>query len=71
MITITIQSDLDLTPSGKRTARWVYGTNGQPQHRWYVSGRLYSKRADPRRSPEWLAGDGAPGHCPQAWEALG
>jgi len=53
MIAITIQSDLDLTPSGKRTARWVYGTNGQPQHRWYVSGRLYSKRADPRRSPEW------------------
>ena len=71
MISITISTDLDLTPSGKRSARWVYASRGVRQHRWYVGGRLYSKRADPRLTAEWLAGEGAPGHCPQPWEALG
>lgn len=70
MINITIHTDLDFTPSGKRVARWVYGSRGTRQHRWYVGGRLYAKRADPSRTAEWLAGEGAPGHCPQAWDAM-
>lgn len=66
---ITIHTDLDFTPSGKRTARYVYGRTGA-QLRWYVSGRIYSKAPPAHLTAEWLAGEGKPNHCPQPWSAF-
>ena len=42
-MTITIQTDADFTPRGKRTARIVQTDRGGSQLRWYVSGRLYNR----------------------------
>jgi hypothetical protein len=41
--TITIQTDADFTPKGKRTARNVKTYRGGRQLRWYVSGRIYRR----------------------------
>ena len=41
MIKITIKTDADFTPAGKRTARTVTLKQG-PRIRWYVSGRIYN-----------------------------
>jgi hypothetical protein len=47
-MTITIQTDADFTPKGKRTAR-VVELRGQMcktrRIRWYVSGRIYHQLA--------------------------
>jgi hypothetical protein len=40
---ITIQTDADFTPKGKRTARNVKTYRGGRQLRWYVSGRIYHR----------------------------
>lgn len=40
---ISIQTDADFTPAGKRTARTVQTDRGGRQLRWYVSGRLYNR----------------------------
>ena len=37
MIKITIQTDADFTPAGKRRAKIAYGN----RIRWYVSGSIY------------------------------
>ena len=41
MIKVTIKTDADFTPAGKRTARTVMLNQG-PRIRWYVSGRIYN-----------------------------
>lgn len=69
MINITIPTDFDFTPIGKRAARVVQTRRGT-QLRWYVGGRLYVKGADPRVTAEWLEGAGKPGHRPQPWDAF-
>lgn len=66
---ITIYTDLDLTPIGKRSARYVQTRNGT-QLRWYVGGRLYVKGANIKRTREWLAGAGKPSHRPQPWASF-
>ncbi|MFL1449246.1 hypothetical protein ACI77O_12695 [Pseudomonas tritici] len=42
---IVIQTDADLSPTGKRTARIVRhqrtGRRTNPQIRWYVAGKIY------------------------------
>lgn len=66
---LTIHSDLDLTPTGKRSARYVqsrYGLN----LRWYVAGRIYRKGASLAHTKEWLDNAGKPNHCPQPWAAF-
>ena len=70
MISITINSQFDLTPVGKRAARVVQTSRGGRQLRWYVGGRLFVKGADARRTAEWLAGAGDPLHLPQPWDAF-
>jgi hypothetical protein len=64
---ITITTELDLTPKGKRVARYVRTNRGGTQLRWYVGGRLYVKGANPALTGEWVSGEGKPGHCPQPW----
>jgi hypothetical protein len=66
---ITIQTDLDLTPTGKRSARYVQSRNGLSL-RWYVAGRIYRKGASLAHTHEWLANAGKPNHCPQPWAAF-
>jgi hypothetical protein len=63
---ITIHTDFDLTPIGKRSARYVQSRKGM-QLRWYVGGRLYLKGARIEHTREWLEGAGKPSHCPQPW----
>lgn len=41
MLTLRIQTDADLTPKGKRSARIVPTSRGGAQLRWYVSGKRY------------------------------
>lgn len=41
MIKITIQTDADFTPAGKRRAQIWTGYRGTRLIRWYVSGRRY------------------------------
>lgn len=57
-IAITIKTDRDLTPKGKRTARVVQLNQG-PHIRWYVSGRIYATKANTPEmralTREWLA----------------
>lgn len=57
-IAITIKTDRDLTPKGKRTARVVQLNQGL-HIRWYVSGRIYAtKNNTPEMrelTREWLA----------------
>lgn len=43
MIKITIQTDADFTPKGKRRALIVPTSRGGRQIRWYVGGRYYSR----------------------------
>jgi hypothetical protein len=45
MLKITIQTDADFTPKGKRKARVVQTDRGGRQLRWYVGGRLYRRLA--------------------------
>jgi hypothetical protein len=58
MLSITIHTDRDLTPAGKRSARVVKTTRGS-QLRWYVSGRLYHwlapSDANVNLTNEWLS----------------
>lgn len=65
-MTVTIATDLDLTPAGKRRV----GTTGR-LIRWYVSGRRYHAlpitAANAALSREWVSNAGAPDHCPQPW----
>ncbi len=63
---IVIKSDLDLTPIGKRSARFVLSRSGL-NLRWYVGGRIYRKSAPIHLTKEWLANAGKPNHCPQSW----
>lgn len=69
MLSITIQSNYDFTPKGKRSARYVQTRNGV-QLRWYVGGRLYVKGANAAFTDEWLAGENGANHLPQPWEAF-
>ena len=53
---ITIHTDLDLTPAGKRTVRVApYGLN---EIRWYVAGRIYNRLplnfANVALTTEWM-----------------
>lgn len=66
---LTIQTDLDLTPKGKRSARYVQSRYGTTL-RWYVAGRIYLKGASLAHTKEWLANAGKPNHCPQPWAAF-
>lgn len=66
---ITIHSDDDFTPIGKRSARYVQSRNGLSL-RWYVAGRIYWKVAPAHLTSEWLEGAGKPNHCPQPWAAF-
>jgi hypothetical protein len=44
MFKITIQTNADLTPAGKRAARVVPLNRGRaPRIRWYVGGRIYNQ----------------------------
>lgn len=59
---ITIRTDADFTPAGKRTARMVTlrGSFGPVQRiRWYVGGRIYrtltATAENAKMSNEWLA----------------
>jgi len=67
---ITIKTEYDLTPAGKRAARVVQTSRGGRQLRWYVGGRLYWKGAPAEHTNEWLKGEGGPLHRPQPWSAL-
>jgi hypothetical protein len=42
---ITIETDADFTPAGKRSFRVVQTSRGGYQLRWYVSGRIYRSLA--------------------------
>lgn len=66
---ITITTEFDLTPTGKRAARVVQTRRGT-QLRWYVGGKLYWKGAPAHHTNEWLAGENGPLHRPQPWGAL-
>lgn len=72
MLTITIQSDLDFTPTGKRSARVVTHDRGVQRIRWHVGGRRYHAlpvtAANTDLTKAWLANAGAANHCPQPWE---
>ena len=70
MITLTINSEFDFTPKGKRAARYVRTSRGSRQLRWYVGGRLYVKGANPAFINEWINNNGATNHLPQNWEAF-
>lgn len=67
MLSITITSDKDFTPRGKRSARYVQTYRGGTQLRLYVAGRIFVKGANPAIVNEWLAGENGPNHCPQDW----
>lgn len=61
MAKITIQTDADFTPKGKRTARiaTTSGSFGRGREiRWYVSGRVYARMAvtpeNAKLTNEWL-----------------
>ena len=41
MVSITINTDKDLTPAGKRRAKVVQTSRGGSELRWYVGGKLY------------------------------
>jgi hypothetical protein len=69
-LSITIDMpDLDFTPIGKRSARYVQSRSGLSL-RWYVGGRIYRKSAPAHLTSEWLEGAGRPNHCPQPWAAF-
>lgn len=67
MLSITITSDKDFTPKGKRSARYVRTYRGGTQLRLYVAGRIFVKGANPAIVNDWLAGENGPNHCPQDW----
>lgn len=71
---LTIHTDLDLTPAGKRRVRLVPTLRGGHVLRWYVSGRRYHSLpvtpATAALSREWVANAGAPDHRPQPWSAF-
>jgi len=56
---ITIITNADFTPPGKRGARIIQTSSNGRQLRWYVSGRIYNKMAlngeNVSLTNEWLA----------------
>ncbi len=56
---IVIRSDMDLTPTGKRTARIVQTDRNGRQLRWYAGGRIYRwfdlvSRSNIELTNEWV-----------------
>lgn len=56
---IVIETDADLTPNGKRTAKIVRSRKGKklpfPVIAWYVGGRFLKHTLDADMTNEWLA----------------
>ena len=56
---IVINTDEDLTPKGKRSAKVVRSRRGKklpfPVIAWYVGGRFYKHTTNAKLTNEWLA----------------
>lgn len=65
---ITITTNLDFTPAGKRTVRAVMTYRGGLQIRGYVGGHRFCTFASQQSAIDWR--DNTRGLCPQPWSSF-
>lgn len=74
MLNLTIQTDRDFTPVGKRSAKVVTHDRGTKRIRWYVGGRRYHvlpvTPENAALTRDWVANAGASDNLPQAWAEM-